>query len=252
MILPRPELAKPVNPSARTLKYETIRNWLSDRISSGEFACGAQLPSEHDIMAQFNVSRVTARQAFDALRQSGLVVAQRGKGYFVARLRADASLERLESFGEMMAPFGIETSSNVLELSEVPADEATAKALGVHREDTVTRLVRSRLAGHTVVSLDISHYPIKLGRRLMTLDLANQDVFLLLENHIGVELGYADVEIDVTQIDACYAPILDISSAEPVIRLLRKTHDNSGQTLAAEEIYARLDAMRFHARIPRW
>ncbi|MEO1420978.1 MAG: GntR family transcriptional regulator [Pseudomonadota bacterium] len=248
----RPEATKATHGSARTLKYEVIRNWIAERIASGEFACGAQLPSEHDVMAQFQVSRVTARQAFDALRQSGLVTAHRGKGYFVARLRADASLERLQSFGEMMAPFGIETSSNVLELVEAPANESVAAALGIEAGEIVTRLVRSRLAGHTVVSLDISHYKLVLGRRLMTLDLANRDVFLLLEEKIGVELGYADVTLEVVPISASYAPILDVTTGQPVTRLERNTFDNSGSTVASEEIFARLDAMRFHARIPRW
>lgn len=236
----------------RTLKYEMVRNWISERISSGEFASGGQLPSEHDVMAQFGVSRVTARQAFDALRQAGLVEARRGKGYFVRRLRANASLERLQGFGEMMAPFGVDTHSDVLELLEVPATPEVAEALEIDTGITVTRLSRARRAGPTVVSLDISHYPLDLGRRLMLLDLAHEDVYLLMEQQMGVELGYADVVLDVAPADTRHAQFLDVETSAPVLRLRRITLDNSGRRLAFERIYARLDAMSFSARIPRW
>ncbi len=249
---PQPDLRKAGGRQTRTLKYEMVRAWIAERIASEEFPCGAQLPSEHDIMDQFGVSRVTARQAFDALRQAGLVESRRGKGYFVARPRARASLERLQSFGEMMAPLGLETHSNVIELLEVPATAETAEALGVDAGTTVTRLARSRMAGRAVVSLDIGYYPLDLGRRLMLLDLANHDVFLLMEDSIGIELGYADVTLDVTPADRAHARFLDVAPSDPVLRLRRITHENCGRPLVFELIYARLDSMCFNARIARW
>lgn len=54
-------------------KYAAIREWLTRAISDGTFPPGALLPSEHHLMARFDVSRVTVRQAIDALRASGLV-----------------------------------------------------------------------------------------------------------------------------------------------------------------------------------
>lgn len=251
MTEPQPKSNKSAPPT-RVLKYETIRNWVAERIASGEFACGAQLPSEHDIMDRFGVSRVTARQAFDALRQSGLVEARRGKGYFVARPRANASLERLQSFGEMMAPLGLETHSDVIELLEVPASEEVAEVFGIGVGETVVRIARSRMAAKTVMSLDIGHYPLDIGRRLMLLDLANEDVFLLMERRIGMELGYADVVLDVTPSEREHARFLGVSPQDPVLRLRRITYENSGRPVVFERIYARLDSMSFNARIGRW
>lgn len=249
---PQPDLRKTSARQTRTLKYETIRAWIADRIASQEFPCGAQLPSEHDIMERFGVSRVTARQAFDALRQSGIVEARRGKGYFVARPRARASLERLQSFGEMMAPLGLETHSKVIELLEVPASQETASALQLETGVTVTRMARARMAGSSVMSLDIGYYPLELGRRLMLLDLANQDVFVLMEDNIGIELGFADVTLDVAPAERPHARFLDVAAKDPVLRLRRTTHENCGRPLVFELIYARLDSMSFNARIARW
>lgn len=235
----------------KAAKYLAIRNWLLDGIERGAFARGAQLPSEHDLMARFAVSRVTARQALDDLRRQGLVESRRGKGYFVSRLTAVHSLERLQSFGEMMAPLGVATHSNVIELLETPATKEVATALQIAAATPVTRIVRTRLAAGTVVSLDVSFFPSDVGRPLMRLDLAREDIFLLLERRLEIELGYADITIDVVPVELRHAKFLGATAGEPVLRIRRLTYDNDGRAIDYERIYARLDALKFRVRVPR-
>lgn len=243
---------KAVNAPGRPLKYITIRNWLAERIANGEFASGQQLPSEHEVMDSFGVSRATARQAFDELKRTGIVEARRGKGYFVSQFRATASLERLQSFGEMMAPLGVETRSNVLELVEVVPDPPITEALKLPVGSLTTRIGRTRMAGGTTISLDISYYPIDIGRKLMLLNLGQEDVFLLMEQRLGLELGYADVILGVDEALPEHGKVLGVEPGQPLLRLQRLTIDNNGRALAFELIYSRLNAMEFQARLGRW
>ena len=251
-----PSEPKPHAPEARSgekvPKYVAIRNWLIDRIARGDFGRGEQLPSEHDVMSQFDVSRVTVRQAFDDLRGMGMVEARRGKGYFVSRLLATASLERLQSFGEMMAPLGVETHSDVIELLEIPADSDTAQGLSLETGTTVTRISRARIAGGTTVSIDIGSLPLAIGRKLMLLDLGREDIFLLMEKRLGIEIGYADITLDVASVPAAIAQFLGVGPADQVLRLKRRTYANSGDVVMFEHIFARLDILQFRVRIPRW
>lgn len=233
-------------------KYVAIRNWLVERIARGEVQRGHQLPSEHDVMARFAVSRVTARQAFDDLRAMGMVEARRGKGYFVSRLLATASLERLQSFGEMMASLGVETRSDVIELSEIAADCETSAGLCVEPSTIVTRIARARIAGGTTVSIDIGSLPLTIGRQLMLHDLGRADIFHLMEQRLGLEIGYADLELDVAAVPEAIAHLLEVTPGDQVLRLRRQTIANSGDVLMFEHIYARLDRLKFKVRIPRW
>jgi GntR family transcriptional regulator len=235
----------------KTPKYLAIRNWLAEGIASGLFARGAQLPSEHELMARFAVSRVTARQALDDLRRAGQVESRRGKGHFVNRLTAVHSLERLQSFGEMMAPLGLATSSRVIELRETPSTKEVAAALRLRSGTPVTRIMRTRHAGGSIISLDVSFFPLDVGRKLMALDLASEDVFLLFERHLGIELGYAELTIDMVPAEARHARLLGAADKSPVIRIRRLTHDNDGRPIDYERIYALPDAVSFRARIPR-
>lgn len=57
---------------------------LRERIASGEWAPGAQLPTEAELGAEFHVSRTVVREAIARLRSAGLVVPQQGRGVFVS------------------------------------------------------------------------------------------------------------------------------------------------------------------------
>lgn len=233
-------------------KYMAIADWLRERICSCEFAPGARLPSEHALMERFRVSRVTARQALTELRRIGLVESRQGKGHFVRQIQPVVDLQRLQSFNEMLAPFGVETRSNVIEILEVPADADVAEALRLQRGDPIMRVARTRLAGDTVLSLNISMFPLALGRRLVSLDISQQDIVTLMETRLDIEVGYADVTFDVVPADERYARFIGIETGERSFEIRRLTHDMSGAPIDFELICCRADALRFRARQPRW
>src|SRR5580692_12166556 len=63
----------------RTAKTgETIAAYLRGKIVRGEFAEGNSLPSEAELMHQFEVSRPTLREAFRILETESLIVIRRG------------------------------------------------------------------------------------------------------------------------------------------------------------------------------
>src|SRR5690606_41526271 len=57
---------------------------LSERIRTGELLPGAQLPTEAELCAEYEVSRTVIREAVARLRSEGLVVPQQGRGIFVS------------------------------------------------------------------------------------------------------------------------------------------------------------------------
>jgi len=246
------ELRRETQNKPRIPKYLAIQNWLSARIAAGTFAHGERLPSEHELMAEFGCSRVTVRQALNHLRGSGMISSQRGRGYFVSRLRAVQDLRRLQGFGEIMAPLGVKTLSQVLEVAERGASGEVAEALKLRSGDKVTRVEQLRIAGDTIVSLDISFFPADIGEPLTKLDLQHEDVFVLLEKQLDTELGFADLTIDVVPASRRQAKLIGVSTHETVLRIRRLTHTVCGRRIDYERIYARLDAMQFHARPGRW
>lgn len=67
--------------------YAQVKQALVARIARGEFGPGGRLPSEHELMAEFGVSRMTAHRALRELSAAGLVARVQGRGTFAAAPR---------------------------------------------------------------------------------------------------------------------------------------------------------------------
>lgn len=81
------------------LKYEKIAESLRSRITAGEFAPGAILPSERELAARWSVSRATVIKAMNVLRGDGVVEARQGIGHIVteAPVRRSVRIRRKNS-----------------------------------------------------------------------------------------------------------------------------------------------------------
>ena len=64
--------------------YHQVEQVIRHRISTREYAPGAQIPSEHELGRELKVSRVTIREALRELVREHLLVKVQGKGTFVA------------------------------------------------------------------------------------------------------------------------------------------------------------------------
>ncbi|BDQ57135.1 hypothetical protein EfsSVR2331_12600 [Enterococcus faecalis] len=63
--------------------YQQIIDYLQNEIDSGRLPVGAQVPTEKELSAQFNVSRITSKRALTELETQGVIQRHQGKGSFV-------------------------------------------------------------------------------------------------------------------------------------------------------------------------
>lgn len=74
--------------------YQTIAERLAKQIDNGKYPPGSRLPAERELAEQFNVSRVTIREAEIALQALGRITVKTGSGVYVE----EASNEDRTSF----------------------------------------------------------------------------------------------------------------------------------------------------------
>ena len=82
-------------------KYRVIASDLRAAMARGEYPAQARLPGENDLMQQYQVARMTARQALAQLINEGLAVARKGSGVYVREFRpvVRAGVDRLSARG---------------------------------------------------------------------------------------------------------------------------------------------------------
>lgn len=64
-------------------KYQELKDFFIHRIRSGELVHNARVPSEPELIKEYNLSRNTIRQAMKELESEGYLYRMRGKGTFV-------------------------------------------------------------------------------------------------------------------------------------------------------------------------
>ncbi len=77
--------------------YVEVYEKIYDQIISNDIKRGEQLPGEHVLSKQYNVSRSTLRQALLLLKENGIIYNKQGKGNFVMpwESQSETGLEKL-------------------------------------------------------------------------------------------------------------------------------------------------------------
>lgn len=78
---------------------DEIVQQIKNAIAENKFQCGDKLPSERELSDQFNVSRVTVRDALNTLHTLGLINVKKGKngGAYITKPTADPIIENFKN-----------------------------------------------------------------------------------------------------------------------------------------------------------
>ncbi len=231
--------------------YTQIKEILRDRILDGTYQAHEQMPSESELMETFGVSRITVRQALGDLQKEGLIFKIHGKGTYVSKPKAFQNIAELQGFGEAMSSMGYETYSRVVSQKAMLANAAIAAKLNVKEGEEIHELRRVRYLNRAPISLDVTYVTKTLGERLAKEDLAHRDVFLIIENDLGIALGAAELQIESMLADDYLARQLKVEEGAPVLRIERLTFSADGRPIDFEYLFYRGDAFQYRMRIAR-
>ncbi|MFC9033135.1 GntR family transcriptional regulator [Streptomyces arboris] len=239
--------------TGREPKYQRIANALKAEIQSGALEPGARLPGENDLMAQYGVARMTARQALSVLQSEGLTEARKGVGVFVRafqplRRRGIQRLAR-EQWGSGRSVWEADLADRDLvvdqvEVHEGAASENAARVLGL--EEGESACIRSRrfvLDGKPVL-LATSYLPASLvaGSAITRQDTGPGGIYARL-----AELGHKPVhfreEIRSRMPLPEEASKLSLPAGTPVMLVCRTAFAEDGQAVEVNEMV--LDAAAY-------
>jgi GntR family transcriptional regulator len=110
--------------------YVQLADLFRQRIVKGVWKEGDKLPSLEQLVEEFEVARVTVRQAIDRLTRDGLVLPQRGRGTFVTGAPQTNRWLKVETTLQNLADVYRDTHPTVLNI-----DESSARSPVLHEGD---------------------------------------------------------------------------------------------------------------------
>jgi GntR family transcriptional regulator len=217
------------------VRYLDVADALRGRIAGGTEGA---LPSEAQLGAEFDVSRVTVRRALEALRDDGLVTSRRGAGWFVAVDPVRQPLGRVTTVESALEAAGARASRRVLEFAFEPASPEVAKVLGLAADDEVLRVTRLNLADDEPFAIVTVWVPGALGAHLSRTEVERSTFYELLPRH-GVEPGRVVQTITAAAATRDEARRLGVPTGSPLLACRRVTSDRAGRAvIVAEHRYA--------------
>ena len=184
--------------------YKKIQGAIIKRIESGQLKPGDTVDSERELAKIHKVSLMTARHALTALEREGLVQRRRGAGTFVAPPKIH--FNKLTSFTEQMAGRSLTACSKVLSFGIVDNEQEVAARLALATDTRLLKVERLRIAADEPFAL-----------------------FSIIEGTYGIQLAYADEEMDATAAAPATANLLQVPRDEPLLRIRQLIYSTKGK-----------------------
>jgi GntR family transcriptional regulator len=232
---------------APTPLYFQMYTLLKNRILDGTIPHNTQMPTEQQLAAGFDVSRITAKRAMDELAAEELVVRRRGKGTHVTHHYEPAPVSApLLGMLETLTIMGRQTKVKVLDVGKLVPPGDIRVDLGLAAGEKADRVVRVRsneegepFAYYISWTTGVSHgYTKEDLESKVRLDI-------LKEN--GIEATKIEQTLGATVALDFFADLIDVRVGDPVLTLLRRTSTSDGKV--ADILYAYYNPKRFQYRM---
>jgi GntR family transcriptional regulator len=229
--------------------HQQLKAAIEERIASGEWLPGTQVPSERELCEQYGISRITVRQALTALVMEGRLIRTQGRGTFVASPRIEQQLTQLTGFTQDMRARGKRPSARVLEAGSMSALPLIARVLKIEVGESVIMLKRLRLADGEPVAIEIAYLPENRCRGLLKEMLATRSLYDILTRKYDLKPARAMQQMEAIACPAAEAKLLGTRRGAPVLHIHRTTYDREGRPFELVESFYRGDRYTFYAEL---
>jgi GntR family transcriptional regulator len=229
---------EPIDKRSFTPMYFQIQSQLLKTIHSGQLRAGDSLPSEEELSRIYGVSRMTSRQALQALKSQGFVTRSKGKGTFVSQPRVDKNIMHLSGFTSEMRALGMRASSRVLAAGIVPAVAEVASRLQIEIDSPTFRLRRLRLAEDLPVAIEEIWLPMMRYPGIEKLDFSRLSLYRTLRERYEIQVGCANEILEARPASKCESELLQVQARSSLLVISRTLRSVDGSPLeAAHSIY---------------
>jgi GntR family transcriptional regulator len=190
---------------------------------------GERIPSEHQLCAQYKVSRPTIRQALDILVQEGLLYRHAGRGTFSTptpggdrKLRVIGSIDDMIALGDetwfkLIAREMVRVPANIAQSLHLPPGSEAYRVIGVRHSDTGP-------FQHVTAYL-----PPDIGAALSDEDLSKTSLIGAIERQLSLPIKVLDQVTDAALAPRHVAELLQVRPRTPLLLFERTYFAMSGE-----------------------
>ncbi|MDE5937639.1 MAG: GntR family transcriptional regulator [Lachnospiraceae bacterium] len=207
-------------------KYAVIEQDFAAKIESGELPGGSELPSESDLMALYQVSRVTVRRAIDELYHHGYIEKMQGKR---TRVKGHVPLQELSSaysYTEEIIRHGMTPSRRIISSELRICTPAESELLLLPKADPVFHMDRIYYADGLPLCFTQTTLPYRIFQDIESCDFKEQSLYHVLETHYGITITSTSLKLKAVSSPGNVAKYLEVSDNTPLLHSTGLTYGN--------------------------
>ncbi|HXP19672.1 MAG TPA: GntR family transcriptional regulator [Streptosporangiaceae bacterium] len=208
-------------------KYAQVVTEIKRRIERGDYPPGTLLPSEHQLVRDFGVSRPTIVKSLSVLRQDGWIDTQQGRGSFVRGVPALAHAERTRPAQDVLELPETELAGDLVQAGVKAAPPVVVSLLGL--KPGAKAFLRQRLLSHDGEPVELASLwlPLELasGTDLASPELLNESIRTHLRARKKIRLDHATERITARHPTAEESALLQVAADTPVLGVTVTSYD---------------------------
>lgn len=237
-------LLRNLDPNSSQPLYQQLQRALREAIELRLLGPDDALPSERQLAADLQVSRITVRKAIEGLAEEGLLSRRQGAGNFV-NTRIEKNFAKLTSFSEDMRARGREPRSEWLKRAEGTVSPEEAMKLALSPGTLVYRFNRLRYADDAPMSLE---YATIVASALPSIDVVDASLYEALER-AGQRPVRALQRLRALLLDEEQAKLLDAEVGDAGLLVERLGYLRDGRAIELSQSIYRGDTYDFVAEL---
>ena len=222
--------------------YLQVASILRRRIETGHWNPGSQISTIEELEREFEVARVTVRQAIDMLQTEGLVRRQQGKGTFVTKQIKEKRWLRLEVGLSSLLETIVDNVPKFIDVAIPPpprlgADDGDPADEYIYLKSVQTR----RKEPYGLVS-------VHLAKRIFDMapdDFRSRTALPILSGLKDVTIGRAHQTLVIGSADMEAAHLLKVQLSAPTAEVHCVVADDNNTAIYVAEIIYRGDCIKF-------
>jgi GntR family transcriptional regulator len=226
--------------------HQQLSDILVDIIRSGVLKPGDQLPSEHELMVVFDISRHVIRQTMNSMNHQGLIFTEHGRGSFVARERINKPLGVLQSYHESMRESGLDPEVKILKKELVIPPEDIAAHLNLDKGEEAFYLQRISYLGGVPVNFLEAYIVLRKQGCEKLMRFSGGSLYSFLEKECGIQLSYCQFSIEVVFAGEVESQQLNVPRGTVLVQLVSTTSGKNGAPVEHTRTLQPATMYRFH------
>ncbi|AQU78336.1 MULTISPECIES: GntR family transcriptional regulator [Planococcus] len=235
-----------IDKAATTPLYSQVEVILEDKILTGVWDEGFQIPTENELAETHDVSNITIKRAIMNLVDKGMLMRQRGRGTFVTKLPTEKNIHKSE-FIKMNEE--ISSSHNLLASGFHQAYPGVAKQLGLPADTEFVYLERLGYEEGELVSLEYTYIPQNIWPAIEQPPDKDTFVYDVLKKTCGISLARSKNYFSAAVANEKEMKLLGVRSNTPLFVWERITYSTSGEPVEYSKFVMKQDKDKYYVEL---